>query len=177
MFSSSTVIIKGLGLVVSFHHFNCLCCMMVCGCKQDILYILVTLFSNRKQKIKKLKPFSSISNQMKHFVFFVGIQPSFSFSKQFVSYHLDLTNAPKISPTITSLFKRLGMILVMKINSINHKKLYQNVCQIDIEVLKKNPNIRKNISPPFKYLNFIFQIATNFRSNSSTCKYFRKTLL
>jgi hypothetical protein len=56
-------------------------------------------------------------------------------------------------------------------NNLNQpKKLYQNVHNINIEVLEKKPNTYKNISPTFKYLNFIFQTATNFRSNSSTCK-------
>jgi len=43
-----------------------------------------------------------------------------------------------------------------------------------LRCLKKKPNTCKNISPTFKYLNFIFQIVTNFKSNSSTCKYSKK---
>ncbi len=47
------------------------------------------------------------------------------------------------------------MILGMKTNSINQKNIYYNVHHINIEVLEKKKTY-KNISPTFKYLNFIF---------------------
>jgi phosphate starvation-inducible membrane PsiE len=67
-------------------------------------------------------------------------------------------------------FLRLGIILAMKHIPLT-KNIYQNVHHINIEVLeKKKKKTYKNISFVFKYFNFIFQIVTNFRSNSNTCK-------
>ncbi len=36
--------------------------------------------------------------------------------------------------------------------------------------MERKLDIYKNISPILKYLNFNFQTATNFRTNSNTCK-------
>jgi len=44
----------------------------------------------------------------------------FNFSKQFVSYHLDLKKYPKSIPNNFVIFQELGMILVLKTNFINH---------------------------------------------------------
>jgi hypothetical protein len=43
-----------------------------------------------------------------------------------------------------------------------------------LRYIKKKPNTCENISPTFKYLKFIFQTTTNFRSNSSTWNLFFK---
>jgi hypothetical protein len=61
------------------------------------------------------------------------------------------------------------MVLVMKNMYIN-QNIYGNVQHVNIEVHAKKPNLCKNISPIFEYLNFICQTITNFRSNSSSVK-------
>jgi hypothetical protein len=146
IFSSSIVIIEGLCLVVSFCYFNYLCCMMVCGCKQYILYILVTLFSTQKQKTKN-------SNLPQTF------QTKWSISFSLWASSLPLTSqnnlchiiwiwksTPKISPTITSPFKRLGMILVMKMNCINQKTYIRMFTKSILSCLKKNQIFAKHFT-------------------------------
>jgi hypothetical protein len=87
-----------------------------------------------------------------------------------VSYHLDLKKYPKSIFKDYVIFWGLGMILIMKINSINQKNYIRMFTTSILKSLKKKPNTCKNISPTQKYVNFIFQSVTNFRSNSNTCK-------
>jgi len=68
-----------------------------------------------------------------------------------------------------SIFRGWGMILAMKQIPFTRKIILECLTHT-IEVLEKKPNVFKNISPSFKYLNFIFQSVTSFRSSSSTCK-------
>jgi hypothetical protein len=60
-------------------------------------------------------------------------------------------NTPIISPTIKSFFQGLGMILVMKKNSINQKSYIEMFTTSILKFLKKQ-NTCKNITPTFKYL-------------------------
>jgi len=75
------------------------------GCKHNILYIFVTLFSiwNKKKIVLRtfLKKLAS-QNNLCHIIW-------------------TWKSTPKISPTIISLFKGLGMNLIMRINYINQK--------------------------------------------------------
>jgi hypothetical protein len=70
------------------------------------------------------------------------------------------------------IFQKLRMILIMKTNFINQKIYIKMFTTSILKCFFKKPNNLscKNISPICKYLNFIFQIATNFKSNSNTCK-------
>jgi hypothetical protein len=76
----------------------------------------------------------------------------------------------KVSPTIMSLFKRLGMILVMKKNSINQNNNIRMFTTSISRCLKKK-KMQKHFAY-FQVLELIFQATTNFSPNSSTCKYF-----
>ncbi len=109
---------------------------------------------------------------MKLLFFFLGI---FSLHLTFQNNlcHIIWTwkNTSKVSPTIMSFFKGLGMILVMKTNFINQKLIWE--CSPH-QYWNAWKNTCKNVSPTFKYLNFIFLTITNFRSNLSTCKCFKK---
>jgi hypothetical protein len=73
-----------------------------------------------------------------------------------------------------SFFRRLGMVLVMKINFTNQKTYIKMFTTSILRSLKENLNTCKNLSPTFKSLNFIFKLPQIFKSNSSICKYFKK---
>jgi hypothetical protein len=63
------------------------------------------------------------------------------------------------------------MILIMKTNSLNQKYILKCSPHQYWNALEKPNNLFcKNISPIFKYLNFIFQIIKILKSNSNTCK-------
>ncbi len=51
-------------------------------------------------------------------------------------------------------------------NTFHRPKTYTRMFTTSILRCLKKSKTYKNISPIFKYLNFIFQIVTNFRSNS-----------
>ncbi len=63
------------------------------------------------------------------------------------------------------------MILVVKTNSINQNNYSGMFTTSILRCMKKNKILVKTCHLLFKYLNFIFQIATNFKSNSSMCKW------
>jgi hypothetical protein len=71
-----------------------------------------------------------------------------------------------------SLFKRLGMILVMKKNSINQKNILE--CSPHQTKVFEKEKMQKHFTY-FQVLELIFQATTNFSPNSSSCKYFLKT--
>jgi len=112
--------------------------------------------------------------KMKPFVFFMSIS-SIPLDSQNDFYYIIWTskNTPKVSSTIMLLFKRLGIILVMKTNSINHIRMF--ITSI-LKSWKKTKYLQKNVTY-FQIFQLYFQIVINFRSNSSTCKYFFKTWL
>ncbi len=84
---------------------------------------LVFYLKIRIQQFFKLLP-SPFQN--KWFFFFMGIS-SLSLTSQNNLCHIIWTwkNTPKVSPTILLLFRGLGMILIMKTNSINHIYMYK----------------------------------------------------
>jgi hypothetical protein len=93
---------------------------------------------------------------MKHLVFFVSILPSFNFSKQFVAYHLDLKKYPKNIPNYNFTCQRLGMILVMKKNSINQKTYIRMFTKSNIEVLEKKTKYLQKHFTYFQVIEFYF---------------------
>ncbi len=111
---------------------------------------------------------------MKPLVFFMGIF-NLLLASQNNLCHIILTskNTPKVSPTIMSLFIKLGTILVMKTKVLLTKKKYYNVHHISILLLENTKYLQKHFTH-FQILEFYFSNCHKFMSNSSTCKYLKK---
>jgi hypothetical protein len=92
---------------------------------------------------------------MKPLVFFMGIfsLPLDSQTICVISFGIE-----KVSPTVMSFFRGLGMVLVMKKKLINQKTYIKMSTTLILRSLKENSNTCKNISPTFKCLNFIFKL-------------------
>jgi hypothetical protein len=87
---------------------------------------------------------------------------------------LDLKKYPKKYTKNIPHFLGVGDDFNYEKNPINQNIYIIMFTTSILRCLKKNPNICKNISHTFKYLKFIFQIATSFRSNSSIASSFLK---
>ncbi len=109
------------------------------GCKKNILYILVTLFSTWKQKKNSFfnfLPSFTIWKQIKPLVFFMGISTLLLVSQNNLCHIIWTSKStPKVSPTIMSFFRGVGMILVMKTNSSTQKIILIHVHHINIEFM------------------------------------------
>ncbi len=85
-------------------------------------YYLVFSLKTLKNQFFKLLAFFQHFKTNETFSFFrAHLQHPSSFSKQFVSYNLNFKKYPKSIFKIYVIFQGLGMILVMKKNSINQK--------------------------------------------------------
>jgi len=91
--------------------------------------------------------------KMKPLVFFMSVS-SIPLGSQTDFYYIIWTskNTPKVSSTIMLLFKGLGIILVMKTNSINHIRMFITSilkCLKKKQILAKKCHLFSNISTLF----------------------------
>ncbi len=132
-------------------------------------YLLPLFYlKTRKKQFKKLITFLQHFKTNETFSFFHGHLP-LTCQNNFCHIVWTSKSTPKVPPTIMSLFKRLGMILVMKKNSINQKYILE-CSPHQIEVFEKEKNAKT--FHLFQVLELIFQATTNFSPNSNSCKYF-----
>jgi hypothetical protein len=111
------------------------------GCKQDIFYILVTLFSTWKHEKKKNSNFKHSSNISKQMIFFfMGIS---SLLLAFKSNLCHIIWTWKNTPKVSLIFQGLGMILVMKTNLINTKHYIRMFTTTILRCLKKKSILAK----------------------------------